>query len=174
MFILKIIDIVFFFEVGDQKAAKNIRFLKRYGITHVLNAAEGPWEEHCVNLSEDHYVGSGITYLVTNFVFACTYVVCHKTKAKSNYQILQGLPLWDSTDVKIQQYLGCAAEFIKSAMDTGQKILVNCQMGVSRSCSAAMAYLMIYEGMSALDILKTFRRRRDVRYTTYKYTYHYS
>ena len=56
-------DIIF--AVGDQKAAKNIRFLKRYGITHVLNAAEGPWEEHCVNLSEDHYVGSGITYLVT-------------------------------------------------------------------------------------------------------------
>ena len=73
------------------------------------------------------------------------------------------MPLWDSTEVKILQYLGCAAEFIKSAMDNGQKILVNCQMGVSRSCTAAMAYLMIYEGMSAIEILRTFRRRRDVR-----------
>ena len=50
--------------VGDQAAAKNIRFLKKYGITHVLNAAEGPWTEHCVDLCEDHYAGSGITYLV--------------------------------------------------------------------------------------------------------------
>ncbi len=50
--------------VGDQAAARNIAFLKRYGITHVLNAAEGPWTEHCVDLSAEHYRGSGITYLV--------------------------------------------------------------------------------------------------------------
>ena len=48
----------------DQAAAKNIRFLKRFNITHVLNAAEGPWPEHCVNLSPEYYEGSGITYLV--------------------------------------------------------------------------------------------------------------
>ena len=53
--------------VGDQAAARNIRFLKKYGITHVLNAAEGPWEEHCVNLGPDHYKDSGITYLVSVF-----------------------------------------------------------------------------------------------------------
>ena len=50
--------------VGDQAAAKNIPFLKRFNITHVLNAAEGPWPDHCVNLSPEHYKGSGITYLV--------------------------------------------------------------------------------------------------------------
>ena len=123
--------------VGDQAAAKNIPFLKRFGITHVLNAAEGPWPEHCVNLTPEYYEGSGITYL--------------------------GLPLWDCTNVNILPYLGCAAEFIKNAMRDGQKCLVNCQMGVSRSCSAAMAYLMIYEGMGAVEILRTFRKRRDVR-----------
>ena len=123
--------------VGDQAAAKNIPFLKRFGITHVLNAAEGPWAEHCVNLTPEYYEGSGITYL--------------------------GLPLWDCTNVNILPYLGCAAEFIKNAMRDGQKCLVNCQMGVSRSCSAAMAYLMIYEGMGAVEILRTFRKRRDVR-----------
>ena len=51
--------------VGDQAAAKNIPFLKRFGITHVLNAAEGNWPEHCVNLNTEYYVGSGITYLVS-------------------------------------------------------------------------------------------------------------
>lgn len=52
--------------VGDQAAARNIAFLKRFGITHVLNAAEGPWTEHCVDLSAEHYEGSGITYQVVN------------------------------------------------------------------------------------------------------------
>ena len=50
--------------VGDQAAARNIAFLKRFGITHVLNAAEGPWTEHCVNLSAQHYQGTSIAYLV--------------------------------------------------------------------------------------------------------------
>lgn len=78
--------------------------------------------------------------------------------------ILQGLPLFDSTQVKILPYLGIAAEFIKEALENGKKCLVNCQMGVSRSCSAAMAYLMIYQDMSAIEILRAFRKRRDVRY----------
>ena len=77
--------------------------------------------------------------------------------------------MWDQTNVNILPYLGCASEFIKTAMTEGQKILVNCQMGVSRSCTAAMAYLMIYEGMGAVDILRTFRKRRDVRYVESRY-----
>ncbi len=81
--------------------------------------------------------------------------------------VSQGLPLWDSTDVKILQYLGCAAEFIKLAMERGQKCLVNCQMGVSRSCTAAMSYLMLHENMEAVEVLRTFRRRRDVRPNDY-------
>ena len=51
--------------IGDQASARNIAFLKRFGISHVLNAAEGPWEEHCVDLSEQHYHGTDITYLVS-------------------------------------------------------------------------------------------------------------
>lgn len=123
--------------VGDQAAARNIAFLKRFGITHVLNAAEGPWPDHCVDLTAQYYTGTSITYL--------------------------GLPLFDSTQVKILPYLGIAAEFIKEALENGKKCLVNCQMGVSRSCSAAMAYLMIYQDMSATEILRAFRKRRDVR-----------
>ena len=51
--------------IGDQAAARNIAFLKRFGISHVLNAAEGPWLEHCVDLSDQHYRGTDITYLVS-------------------------------------------------------------------------------------------------------------
>ena len=89
-----------------QASAQNVRFLQKMGITHVLNAAEGGWEGS-VELSQEHYAGTGIQYL--------------------------GLPLWDDVNAKILPYLGCANEFIASAFDGRQgKCLVNCQMGVSR------------------------------------------
>ena len=60
------------------------------GITHVLNAAEGDWEGS-VDLSQEHYAGTGIKYL--------------------------GLPLWDDVNARILPYLGCANEFIASAFN---------------------------------------------------------
>ena len=142
--------------IGDQAAARNIAFLKRFGISHVLNAAEGPWAEHCVDLSEQHYHGTDISYLVkTSLLLLIYFQIMHDN--------LQGLPLFDSTEVRILPYLGIAADFIRKALEEGKKCLVNCQMGVSRSASCAMAYLMIYQEMNAIDILRAFRKRRDVR-----------
>ena len=54
-----------------------------------------------------------------------------------------GLQLWDSSKVRILPYFGCADEFIASAFGSGGKCLVNCQMGVSRSATLAMVYLML-------------------------------
>ena len=111
-------------------------FLKKIGVTHVLNTAEGN-EEGLVNLSPAHYEGSGISYL--------------------------GFPLWDTVECNAMPYFGCAAEFIASALDEGGKCMVNCQMGISRSSSCAMAYLLIKLGMTAPETLTLFRRQRDVR-----------
>jgi hypothetical protein len=92
--------------IGDKASAENIRFLQKMGITHVLNAAEGPWEGS-VDLSVDHYKGTNIRYL--------------------------GLQLWDDVNASILPYLGIANDFISSALnESGGKCLVNCQMGVSR------------------------------------------
>ena len=51
-----------FLYIGDKASASNVAFLKRYGITHVLNAAEGI-EEGLVDLNPDHYAGTGISYM---------------------------------------------------------------------------------------------------------------
>ncbi len=48
--------------IGDKASATNIGFLKRYGITHVLNTAEGK-EEGLVDLSQEYFEDSGISYL---------------------------------------------------------------------------------------------------------------
>ena len=108
------------------------------GITHVLNTAEGIWTDcSFVDLTADYYASSGITY--------------------------QGLQLWDHTHVKILPYLGCADEFIASGIANGGRVLVHCQMGVSRSATAAIAYMMITNGWLANDVLRLFRKRRDIR-----------
>lgn len=43
------------------------------------------------------------------------------------------------------------------------KVLVHCMMGISRSATCALAYLMINRKMSAVDAIRTMRMRRDVR-----------
>ncbi|QQP52133.1 Uncharacterized protein FKW44_004173, partial [Caligus rogercresseyi] len=94
--------------IGDKNSASHHGFLKKLGISHVLNTAEGD-EEGLVNLSQGYYEGQSITY--------------------------KGFPLWDCPNCNILPYLGPAADFIKSAIDSGGKVLVNCQMGVSRSAT---------------------------------------
>ena len=124
--------------IGDEASARNLRFLKKIGVTHVLNTAEGQWTDcSFVNLTETYYEGTGITY--------------------------QGVKLWDSNKVRILPYFGCFNEFISSAIKGGGKCLVHCQMGVSRSCTAAMVYMMMTEGWDAYDVMTEFRKRRDVR-----------
>ena len=122
--------------IGDKASASNIKFLKRYGITHVLNTAEGK-DEGLVDLSPEYFEGSGINYL--------------------------GFPLWDHPNCNLIPYFGCASEYIEDAILSGGKCLVNCQMGVSRSASCAMSYMMIKEGMCVKEALTLFRKSRDTR-----------
>jgi hypothetical protein len=49
-------------------------------------------------------------------------------------------------------FFGCAADFIDEAISNRGKCMVNCQMGVSRSASCAMAYLMIKRDMTAVEV----------------------
>ena len=122
--------------IGDKATASNIKFLNRYGITHVLNTAEGK-DEGLVDLSDEYFEGSGIRYL--------------------------GFPLWDNPSCNLLPYFGVASEFIDDAMSRGGKCLVNCQMGVSRSASCAIAYMMIKEDMGVKEVLTLFRKSRDCR-----------
>ena len=122
--------------IGDAAAATHVKFLKHLNVTHVLNTAEGD-DEGLVNLNQAHYEGSGITYM--------------------------GIHMWDNAWFDVRPFLEEATDFIESAFSSGGKILVNCQMGVSRSSTCAIAYMMMKLGWRATDTLKLFRQRRDVR-----------
>ena len=94
-----------------------------------------------------------------------------------------GLPLWDTPLCNILPYLGAAADTINTVVTSGGRIMVNCQMGVSRlelmsciymtiqidvcsvsrSAACVMSYLMIHQNLTAPAALTLMRRRRDVR-----------
>ncbi|CAK9817426.1 Dual specificity phosphatase 29 [Anthophora quadrimaculata] len=122
--------------IGDAITAKNKKYLKMLGITHILNAAEGK-RFGFVNTDKNYYADTTIKYL--------------------------GLPLADLCTTDISKYFNTAAAFIDEAVSTGGKIFVHCVMGMSRSATCVLAYLMIKKGMQSIDALQTVRKNRYIK-----------
>ena len=57
----------------------------------------------------------------------------------------------------ISGYFGPAAQFIHTALEGGGKVVINCQMGVSRSSVLAMAYMILVRQWSVLHTITEFR-----------------
>lgn len=123
--------------IGDAAAAKNKTYLRMMGITHVLNAAEG---------CRYGQVDTGHSY--------------YRDMPNVRYM---GFPMMDTPSQDIARYFYVAAKFIDSAISSGGKVLVHCLVGMSRSATCVLAYLMIHRKMSATDAIRTVRMRRDIR-----------
>ncbi|XP_013149480.1 PREDICTED: dual specificity phosphatase DUPD1-like isoform X2 [Papilio polytes] len=122
--------------VGDAVAAKDKAFLKRMGINYVLNTAEG---KRYTQVDTDHLY----------------YRDCPGLRYK-------GFQLMDLPTTDISKYFHIAANFIDEGISRGGKVLVHCLMGVSRSATCALAFLMIKRGMSFTEALALVRSRRDI------------
>ncbi|CAK9833573.1 Dual specificity phosphatase 29 [Anthophora retusa] len=122
--------------IGDAITAKNKKYLKMLGITHILNAAEGK-RFGFVNTDKNYYADTTIKYL--------------------------GLPLADICTTDISKYFNTAAAFIDEAVSMGGKVFVHCVMGMSRSATCVLAYLMIKKGMQSIDALQTVRKNRYIK-----------
>ncbi|XP_072312928.1 dual specificity protein phosphatase 13B-like [Eucyclogobius newberryi] len=120
--------------IGDMYAAKDKRSLRARLITHVLNAADGKFN---VNTGAGFYRDMRITYY--------------------------GVEAFDMPGFDISPFFYPAADFIKSALGspTG-KVLVHCAMGLSRSSSLVLGYLMIHEGLTLAQALKAVSEHRNV------------
>uniref|UniRef100_A0A4X2L2H7 Dual specificity phosphatase 13A n=1 Tax=Vombatus ursinus TaxID=29139 RepID=A0A4X2L2H7_VOMUR len=110
----------------------NNRFeLWKLGITHVLNAAHGGL---CCQGGPDFY-GSCVSYL--------------------------GVPAHDLPDFNISAYFSSAADFIHNALLTpGAKVLVHCVVGISRSATLVLAYLMLRQGLTLRQAVNSVKQRR--------------
>ena len=70
---------------------------------------------------------------------------------------MQGFCLWDTVGCDISPYFGPAAQFIHTALEGGGKVVINCQMGVSRSSVLTMAYMILVRQWTLLHTITEFR-----------------
>jgi hypothetical protein len=57
----------------------------------------------------------------------------------------------------------CAAlRFIREGVDAGERVLVHCHAGVSRSATVVLLYLMVYHGLGLDEALALLRKARPI------------
>ncbi|XP_056626920.1 dual specificity protein phosphatase 13-like [Triplophysa dalaica] len=117
--------------LGDMCVANDRFILWKLGITHVLNAAHG--KMHCQGSRE--FYGLAVEYY--------------------------GVPADDSPAFNLSVYFQPCADYIQEVLNCLEaRILVHCAVGVSRSASLVLAYLMIHQHFSLLDAVKTIKQHR--------------
>lgn len=60
---------------------------------------------------------------------------------KSNFEVYE-IALKDNSDEQISKHFESCAHFIRRGLELGEGVLVHCRMGVSRSATIVIAYLM--------------------------------
>ncbi|XP_046387479.1 dual specificity protein phosphatase 3-like [Ischnura elegans] len=120
--------------IGNSGAARNKAYLRRLEVSHILNCAEGRGE---VDTGEEFYKDVGMSYL--------------------------GLSLEDDSSADLECHLGATSDFIDHALHSGGRVMVNCVMGMSRSCAVVLGFLMMRRGLRAGEAVVAVRRRRNVR-----------
>lgn len=123
--------------IGDAPTAMCTNMLKRMGVTHVVNAAQGTDRNYgFVNTNKGYYEHAGIKFL--------------------------GIPALDMMSFKLDPYFKEVTDFIEKAMNTGGKVLVHCRCGISRSSTLVLAYLMMNRGMTAQEATRVVRAQREI------------
>uniref|UniRef100_A0A3Q3FTS5 Dual specificity protein phosphatase n=1 Tax=Labrus bergylta TaxID=56723 RepID=A0A3Q3FTS5_9LABR len=121
--------------IGDEKTALEFSGLRDLSITHVLNAAEGKFNN--VLTGAEYYSDMDIQYY--------------------------GVEADDKPTFNISQFFRPAAQFIHEALGHPEnKVLVHCVMGRSRSASLVLAYLMMKQSLTVVDAIEHVRQRRCI------------
>ncbi|XP_015671953.1 dual specificity protein phosphatase 13 [Protobothrops mucrosquamatus] len=120
--------------LGDAWAARSKSVLQSVGITHILNAADGPYN---INTGVRYYRDLPIQYY--------------------------GVQAFDGNSFDISVFFHEAADFIHKALNTaGGKVFVHCAIGLSRSATLVLAYLMIHENLTLVEALKSVDSHRGI------------
>lgn len=121
--------------IGDEQTAKDKYNLKKMGITHILNAAEGTWNN--VATGAHYYSDMDVVYY--------------------------GVVAEDIPTFNLSQYFYSAAQFMDQALSSpSNKLLVHCVMGRSRSATLFLAYLMIRKNLTVVDAVDHVKQRRRI------------
>uniref|UniRef100_A0A3B4BG69 Dual specificity protein phosphatase n=1 Tax=Periophthalmus magnuspinnatus TaxID=409849 RepID=A0A3B4BG69_9GOBI len=90
-----------------------------------------------------------------------------KRKGQSEiYRRLQieymGIDARDSCDFDMSAHFQSAADFIHRALSKGGKVLVHCHVGVSRSATLVLAYLMVKQNLTLVEAICAIKENRGV------------
>ncbi|XP_069719407.1 dual specificity protein phosphatase 13B-like [Phaenicophaeus curvirostris] len=120
--------------VGDLYIARDKEQLSRMGISHVVNAAAGRLS---IDTGPKFYRDLPVDYY--------------------------GVEAEDNPNFNLSIYFYPVARYIKAALNSPRgKVLVHCAMGISRSATLVLAFLMICEDMSLADAIRTVRSHRGI------------
>ncbi|NWI09026.1 DS13B phosphatase, partial [Crypturellus soui] len=120
--------------VGDLYVARDKAQLSRMGISHVVDAAAGRF-----------HIDTGPKF--------------YKDLPADYY----GIEAEDNPNFNLSIYFYPVARYIRAALKTPRgKVLVHCAMGISRSATLVLAFLMICEEMSLADAIRTVRTHRGI------------
>ncbi|CAF1276957.1 unnamed protein product [Adineta steineri] len=89
---------------------------------------------------------------------------CHvslEEEIMKNFNVLW-VDMQDEEDVNINQYFEKTNDFLLSCKEKKEKVLVHCQMGISRSSSIVLAYLMKYHHDTLIKAYDFLLDRRPI------------
>ncbi|XP_061200225.1 dual specificity protein phosphatase 13B-like [Neopsephotus bourkii] len=120
--------------LGDLHIARDKEQLSRMGISHVVNAAA---RRSHISTGPEFYKDLPVDYY--------------------------GVEAEDNPNFDLSIYFYPVAQHIKAALNSPRgKVLVHCGMGISRSATLVLAFLMICEDMSLADAIQTVRSHRGI------------
>ncbi|XP_040831982.1 dual specificity protein phosphatase 13 [Ochotona curzoniae] len=120
--------------LGDAYTARDKSQLMQLRITHIVNAAAGKFQ---VDTGAKFYRGMPLEYY--------------------------GIEADDNPFFDLSVYFLPVARYIRTALNAPQgRVLVHCAMGVSRSATLVLAFLMICENLTLVEAIQKVQAHRDI------------
>lgn len=157
--------------MGFRVAARDKGHLHSLGITHVVNAAHGaptppPKCCFCVNTGPRFYRDMKVDYYGVEADDAADFILSPFFYPTTRY-IAAALAAGGKSSIRDTNGAGggggCSPSvlLIADAYAPG-RVLVHCLMGVSRSATLVLAFLMIAEGLTLQEAVAAVRPHRDI------------
>uniref|UniRef100_A0A3B4YTC1 Dual specificity protein phosphatase n=1 Tax=Seriola lalandi dorsalis TaxID=1841481 RepID=A0A3B4YTC1_SERLL len=119
--------------IADAATAQDKTLLVNLGITHVVNAADGP----------QHIDTGPCFYKDTNILY-------------------HGVEATDCKDFDLSPFFTETSDFIHGALSQKGKVLVHCARGISRSATLVLAFLMVKERLNLVEAVEVVREHRNI------------